>query len=342
MSAPRLHAPEFLQAEGAIVDVRSPSEFAEGHIPGAVNIALFTDEERAKVGTLYKQQSREAAIDAGFEIAGPKMKTFADQARGVADDEGLRVYCWRGGMRSGHMSWLFETAGVQTCVLEGGYKAYRKLMMKQFEAITKLVVLQGPTGAGKTELLCALRDLGEQVIDLEGLANHKGSAFGALGMEAQPSSQQFQNLIFETLNAFDIDKPIWVESESKTIGRAYLPDPLWEKMNHSKLLEIQVPKQDRVDRLVRDYGKFESAALTDSVKRLERRLGGARVQELVDLILEGKLDLTAAHLLDYYDESYRYSREKYKRTEAVQLDFTDVTFAQIPEKLLNEVKTWNW
>ncbi|MFT7588718.1 MAG: tRNA 2-selenouridine synthase, partial [Limisphaerales bacterium] len=189
MSAPRLHVLEFLSAPGTLVDVRSPSEFEAGHIPGAVNIALFTDEERARVGTLYKKQSREAAIDAGFEIAGPKMKYFADCARKAADDEGLRVYCWRGGMRSGHMSWLFETAGVQTSILEGGYKAYRNTAIEDFTSLPALVVLQGSTGSGKTDILLKMAALGEQVIDLEGLANHRGSAFGALGMDPQPSTE---------------------------------------------------------------------------------------------------------------------------------------------------------
>lgn len=310
----RVDIQRFLQLGAAIpiADVRSPGEFSAGHIHGAVNIPLFSDEERAQVGTLYKQQGRMDAIAKGLEFVGPKMLALAKQAEGMAQEGQLLVHCWRGGMRSDRMAWLFEQLGLNCNVLTGGYKAFRTQIMEQFKMPGRLLVLSGATGSGKTEVLHALRSMGEQVIDLEGLANHRGSAFGGLGMAAQPSSEQFQNDIFAQLVSLDSERTIWIESESLAIGRAYLPVNLWNAMNAAPAIEMEVPKAARVQRLVDEYGSVDAGLLAASIIRLQQNFGGNRVKDALQLLEENDLHAVADMLLDYYDKRYRFGRDKHR------------------------------
>ena len=198
-----------------VIDVRSPSEFLKGHIPGAFNIALFDDEERRKVGTLYKNSGKESSVLLGLDLVGPKMSGFVKAASRIALEREVLLHCWRGGMRSSGMAWLFETAGFKVSVLEGGYKAYRRFIRRKLEENIKLVVLGGKTGSGKSDILDHLAQSGEQVIDLEGIAHHKGSAFGAFGQESQPTTGHFENNLYHELNKFDLNLPVWVEDESR-------------------------------------------------------------------------------------------------------------------------------
>jgi len=317
----RIGADQFLGAVrfGSIIDVRSPAEFTKGHIPGAVNIPIFNNLERAKVGTVYKQQSREEAIALGLEIVGPKMESFTKQARQQAQNGMLNVYCWRGGMRSEKMAWLFETVGLQTKVLQGGYKAYRHYLHEQFTNLKHLVVLQGPTGSGKTLILQALEALGEQVLDLEGLAHHKGSAFGGLGETPQPTTQQFQNNILAAIAQFDFNRTVWVESESVTIGRVYLPETLWQQMNKARILTIEVPKKYRIEHIVEQYGLFSKEDLIDKISQLEQNMGGAKIKETIALVETGNLYEAVDLLLAYYDNYYAYSAAKYKLQKPIKV-----------------------
>ena len=186
-----LSADEFIKrAESTpLLDVRSPGEYAHAHIPGALSLPLFSDDERAKVGTLYKNQGKVASVQKGLEFVGPKLKGFTKFALKLGSEE-LLMHCWRGGMRSSSMAWLMESVGLRVLLLDGGYKAYRKMVLESFESPMKIILLGGYTGSGKTELLLQLNEAGEQIVDLEGLANHKGSAFGALGQPDQPSTEQ--------------------------------------------------------------------------------------------------------------------------------------------------------
>jgi len=305
-----------------IIDVRSPSEFADGHIPGAINIPIFNDEERAKVGTIYKTKGRLPAIEKGLEIIGPNMADLARIASKIAKTNQLLVHCWRGGMRSESMAWLFERMDIKCSILQGGYKSYRNYLLDVTGNIPHLIVIEGYTGSGKTEIIHALHNLGEQVIDLEGLANHKGSVFGGIGQEAQPSTQQFQNELLHVMLDFDLTKRVWIEGESQTVGRVFLPDPLWNSMNTTHNIEIFIPREERIKRLVNEYGALPEELMENAIISIAKRLGDLRMREILSFYREKKLDVVAEKLLEYYDQTYQYSRNKYKKK------LTEVAFQQ--------------
>ncbi len=186
-----------------ILDVRSPDEYNRGHIPGARSLPLFNNEERSAVGTLYLQKGSKEAMLKGLELVGPKMKEFVIQASGLSRDGELALYCWRGGMRSNSMAWLFNTSGIKSHTLDGGYKSWRRHIHGFFgQPVPNLVVIGGMTGTGKTEILEEIERKGGQVVHLERLARHKGSVFGHLGMPAQPSTEQFENELYTSLSTF--------------------------------------------------------------------------------------------------------------------------------------------
>lgn len=305
-----------INTQAPTVDVRSPGEFDEGHISGAVNLPLFSNEERARVGTTYTRIGKEEAIELGLEFVGPKMNALAKKAKTITNGKTIKVHCWRGGMRSEKMAWLFELVGLEAIVLEGGYKAFRSQLLEDFKSLKKLIVLQGPTGSGKTKILHAMAAQGEQIIDLEKRAHHKGSAFGALGQQAQPSTAQFQNDIYHDLLRLDPEKRIWIESESLSIGKVYLPETLWQTMNRSEVIELQIDKKLRAQRIVEEYGHFDTALLSTSIAKLKNRFGGNRVKESIELLEAGKMEEVVMGLLDYYDKGYTFSKNKYKEKES--------------------------
>ncbi|MCC7464910.1 MAG: tRNA 2-selenouridine(34) synthase MnmH, partial [Saprospiraceae bacterium] len=236
-----------LSADCVLLDVRSPGEYAQGHIPGAISFPLFTDEERAKVGKMYKQTGKEEAMELGLRIVGPKMADFVKQAKKLAPNRRLAIHCWRGGQRSGSMAWLFRQSGFEVATLSGGYKAYRQHLLNYFgKTDLKLIVIGGQTGSGKTKVLHALQDAGEQIIDLEALAHHKGSAFGFIGEQPQPTVEQFENELFHTQKALDPDRRVWIENESKSIGRVFIPLDFWTKMKAAPLVNIEIPFDTRL------------------------------------------------------------------------------------------------
>ena len=336
----RLLVQDFLrQAKGKrIIDVRSPGEFQKGHINGAVNIPIFTNKERVEVGTVYKQKSREEAILLGLDIVGPKLRSIADEGKRIALDNELFIYCWRGGMRSEKMAWLFDLNGIQSKVLEGGYKNYRAHGRALINRVKEFIIIQGPTGSGKTEILGALKNLGEQTIDLEGLANHKGSAFGGLGQQRQPGTQQFQNEISSIIEGFDLEKPIWIESESITIGRVYLPEELWSKMNQAKIISITVPRTQRIDNILAQYGNFSKDELIEKVEQLSQKLGGLAVKEITNNIESGSIHNAVDRLLTYYDKSYAFSAKVHKLSNPMEVEFKNISAHENAEILLEKSK----
>ncbi|MBM5796962.1 MAG: tRNA 2-selenouridine(34) synthase MnmH [Cyanobacteria bacterium K_Offshore_0m_m2_072] len=296
----------FLEQNGPLVDVRSPSEFAQGHLPGAINLPLFGDDERAAVGTLYKQQGRQQAVLQGLALVGPRLEAMAQQLLALATPHAgrLRLYCWRGGMRSASVAWLAGTVGLQSQLLPGGYKAFRSWTLAQFEQRWPLLLLGGRTGSGKTDLLLALRQQGAAVIDLEGLAHHRGSSFGGLGQQPQPSSEHFENRLAMALQSHVGLAPIWLEAESAQVGRCRIPAGLWRQMQKAAVVELQRPCAERVQRLVAVYGSQDGAELAEATRRIAKRLGPQRTALALECIAAGDMAGACRQMLDYYDRCY--------------------------------------
>ncbi len=300
-----------LSARFPVIDVRAPSEFLHGHIPGAINIPLFDDQERKVVGTAYKQINKEAAMYAGLDFAGKKLVKLAKQGERVAGkNKTLLVHCWRGGMRSKSMVWLFETMGISCYLLEGGYKSYRSYVREVLAYPLNLLVIGGRTGSGKTAILHQLKNAGEQVIDLEGLAHHKGSAFGALGEPDQPSTEQFENDLSNEVSALDPEKICWIEDESRNVGKCVIPGELYYRMKDADLVFLDISRELRALHLLGDYAKYEQEDLKACVRKIEKRLGGDRTGEALEAIDREDYYQTAMITLHYYDKAYMYSLEK--------------------------------
>ncbi|MFN8319716.1 MAG: tRNA 2-selenouridine(34) synthase MnmH [Saprospiraceae bacterium] len=300
-----------------IIDVRSPGEYNHAHIPGAKNLPLFSDEERAVVGTLYKQKSKEDAIKAGLGFYGPKMQDMISTVESWLNEKKpidaaekfipgrytLLVHCWRGGMRSGGVAWLLDLYGFDVYVLEGGYKAYRNRVLACFEKPWPFFVLAGNTGAGKTKVLHELEKRGEAVIDLEGIAHHKGSAFGNIGMPEQPGQEMFENLLANELY-IRRNQPIWIEDESIRIGHVNLPKSLWVWMGKCHHFMLDIPFEKRLEYTVAEYGKLPVEKMVNAIIRIKKRLGGLETKNAINALIEGQVHESFAILLKYYDKWY--------------------------------------
>jgi tRNA 2-selenouridine synthase len=349
MPAQRIHIEEFLQlaTHHPIIDVRSPAEYAHAHIPGAHSLPLFTDEERKVVGTTYKQQSREAAIKIGLDYFGPKMRQIVDSVeeiirngqRAISNEQSsvhnndgttngkqllpvancILVYCWRGGMRSGAISWLLDMYGFKVYTLIGGYKKFRNYVLDTFKEPFSLRIVGGYTGSGKTELLSALKEKGESIIDLEDIAKHKGSAFGNIGMPEQPSQEMFENILAQklnevksqklklfnsTTNALSFTYPIWLEDESQRIGHINIPNDFWKTMRSSPVYFLDIPFEERLKHLVEEYGQLDQQRMIDAITRISEKLGGQNARQAIQLLQEGNTLESFRILLKYYDKFY--------------------------------------
>lgn len=303
----QLSVEEFLEQAQTlpIIDVRSPGEFTHAHIPGAVNIPLFDNNERAEIGTKYKQAGKDAAVLLGLERVGPKLADFVKQSKKLnPKQKEVLVHCWRGGMRSGSFAWLLNTAGLTASTLSGGYKAYRNTVLAAFNEPRNLIILGGKTGSGKTDILHELARQGEQVIDLEGLAHHKGSTYGAIGQLPQPSSEQFENLIFTQRHQLDPSRRIWLEDESRNVGSCFIPLPLWQQMRAAPVAFVDVPKHVRIHRLVAEYTGIDHALLVEATERIKKRLGGKVTKDALEALGRHDYAAVADLTLDYYDKAY--------------------------------------
>ncbi|MFA7116333.1 MAG: tRNA 2-selenouridine(34) synthase MnmH [Bacteroidales bacterium] len=316
---------ELREAGCPVIDVRSPKEFDHAHMPGAYSIPLFNNDQRSAVGIIFKKKGRVAAVQKGLEYVGPKMADMTKEALEIteklsfkvstkviskADVNAVIVYCWRGGMRSASMGWLFETVDIKVYLIRGGYKAYRREELELFKKNYNLTVLGGCTGAGKTDLLYALEKAGEQIIDLEGLANHRGSAFGSIGQERQPTSEYFEHLLFDKLRKMDIERNIWIEDESKNVGRVFVPNSFFTNLRNSDVIKIQVPESVRAARIIRDYGCFDKEALIYSIKKIEKRLGREKCLQAINCCNNDDYKGAVEICLYYYDKLYNVSMDK--------------------------------
>jgi tRNA 2-selenouridine synthase len=301
----RISVEEFLELRKRlpVADVRSEGEFEQGHIPGAVNIPILRNDERHLVGLDYKQQGQLEAIRTGFRLVGPRLPQLIDEAQQLGSE--LIVHCWRGGMRSQNFCRFVEMAKQKTHQLEGGYKAYRIAVHELFAKPLTLTVLAGSTGSGKSEILRSLERNGEQIIDLEHLANHKGSVFGGLMMPLQPSTEQFENDLFETLLKLDPNKRIWIEDESVAVGNIFLPISFWNQKTKSPIIEIELNKVKRVARLVAEYGNADRKDFLEAMTKIAKRLGNQHFKAAKEKLAQGDMASTIDILLTYYDKAYR-------------------------------------
>lgn len=347
MAIQKLTIEEFLQLakQHPVFDVRSPGEFVHAHIPGAVSLPLFTDEERKVVGTAYKQQSKQAAIKIGLDYYGVKMRKMVEEVEALVVDrkrlaekqqttnhkpltENIAlVHCWRGGMRSAGVAWVLDLYGFKVYTLVGGYKAYRKWVLAQFEKAYPFKIIGGYTGSGKTLVMDELVKQKQSVIDLEALAHHKGSAFGALGQEPQPKQEMFENLLAQrladiswslveehTVQTTNHQPPtcIWLEDESQRIGNLQIPMPLWYTMRKCPVYFLDIPFEERLNYLTEQYGLFTKEQLVNAIIRIQKRLGGLETKNAINHLLENNHKECFRILLQYYDKWYikgLYNRE---------------------------------
>ncbi|HLO81203.1 MAG TPA: tRNA 2-selenouridine(34) synthase MnmH [Chitinophagaceae bacterium] len=329
MPIEKIDISKFLSMTGIpVIDVRSPAEFEHARIPGAYSLPLFSNEERAIVGTAYKQQSREQAIKLGLDFFGVKMRRMVEEAETLLkekENKQVVVHCWRGGMRSAGVAWLLDLYGFKVFTILGGYKAYRHWVLDFLKKDHDLHILGGYTGSGKTEVLHHLKDLGNSVVDLEGLAHHKGSAFGAIGQPKQPSQEMFENLL--ALSLFNEEKkgePVWLEDESQRMGLLNLPQDFWVTMRAKTNHFIDVPFENRLGYIVTHYGKLPKAELAAAIMRIQKRLGGLETKTALNFLAEDNLKECFRILLHYYDKLYSKAlQNRPATTPVINIEATD-------------------
>ena len=290
------------------VDVRSPSEFARGHIPGAHNIPLFSDQIRALVGTIYVQQGREQAMHVAMQHVGSQFDDLVMQVKKIFTSGRICVYCARGGMRSKSVTWLYNLFGLPVIQLAGGYKSYRNWVIAQFKQKLILRVLGGSTGSGKTEYLYRLIQMGEQVLDLEKYAQHKGSVFGG-DKDAQATQQQFENDCACDIVKLKTEKSVWIEDESRKIGSVIIPEALWLQMRQASFYYLIARRYDRIERILREYGTLDKNFLLRALAEIKDHLGLQNYAHVWMLIEQNNIREAFEILLDYYDKKYLYGCE---------------------------------
>ena len=349
-----------LSAHHPVLDVRSPGEYSHAHIPGALNLPLFTDEERKVVGTAYKQQSRQMAIKIGLDYFGVKMRKMVEEVEQLTAERWLieesrhvkeeakqssntvLVHCWRGGMRSGGVAWLLDLYGFKVYTLAGGYKAYRKWVRDQFEKQWEMTIIGGYTGSAKTGILHQLRQAGYNTIDLEKLANHKGSAFGGLGETKQSTQEMFENLLAQELNCLknSLIQHTFIEDESQRIGLLKIPDPFWASMRRSPVCFMDIPFEERLDFLTAEYGRFDKERLVNATIRIKKRLGGLETKTAICFLVEDNYKECFRILLKYYDKWYLKALQNRDNLDGLlyKIACNTIDVAANKEKLLEEIK----
>ncbi|HNQ12823.1 MAG TPA: tRNA 2-selenouridine(34) synthase MnmH [Bacteroidia bacterium] len=330
-----------LRNSGAlIIDVRSPSEFQHAHIPGSINLPLLNDIERKEVGIMYKHNGKNLAVEKGFELVGSRFHEMIQYVRDqVRDDQTVLVYCWRGGLRSNIMEWLLSTGGMKVYRLENGYKGFRKWVIESLHIQKKIVVIGGKTGSGKTELLQYLNSNGHQTIDLEQLAQHKGSVFGHFGMLNQPSNEMFENVLADNWVKVDENKILWIENESRTIGKCTIPGAIFSQMRNARVIDICIPDKHRTKRILNEYAIYPKEELKLASIKLEERLGGLRLKLVLSALEEDRMEDWVELLLQYYDKAYMHGHEKRKAESIFQFEYDGINNLNMEERLLSLIKT---
>lgn len=328
-----------LKQTSVVIDVRSPGEFAKGNIPGAVNIPLFSDNERAEVGTVYVQQSKEKAIELGYQFVNPKLEWFLKESKKASGTNPITVYCWRGGMRShAFAEHLHKNGFNKVSLIVGGYKSFRNHVLDFFEQHFNLKVLGGFTGSGKTYILKSLKALGEQVIDLEGIAHHKGSVFGAIGENAQPSVEQFEAALFSEMSAFDLKSPVWIEDESINIGKAKIPVNLYRQIRAQNVYFIDIPKEKRAKHLSLEYSTFGNDLIKEAINAISKKLGGQNVKLAIELLEQNNYYEVALLVLKYYDKAYLRGVEARNPEKVCKISLSDLNHQKNAETIVKIAK----
>ena len=339
----RINVEEFFYLERndnlPIIDVRSPIEYSHAHIPNAYNVYLFNDEERKEVGTIYKQVGRKEAVLKGLEFVSVRMTEILKSIDEIASNHNntnkILMHCFRGGMRSESVAWLCSSYGYDVYVLEGGYKRYRNYVLDSFEKDYKIYLLTGRTGSGKTLILKKLKDKGCNVVDLEKLAKHKGSAFGWIDEGEQPSQEQFENNLSYELSKYNKDDILWFEDESLLIGKRAIPKPLFNNMRDAeKIIYLDIPKECRAEYIVNTYGKYSLDDLRESILKIKKRLGGERLKESLELLDSGKMYECVLNMLYYYDKAYKLSINEER---LVSIECNNQNFDEIINLILSKV-----
>ncbi len=318
-----------------VIDVRTPAEFAQGHIPGAYNIPLFSNEERAIIGTIYKRQNKDKAVMEGLKFVGPKMYDYVTTGKKLSKNKKILVHCWRGGMRSASMAWLFNTAGIEAHTLEGGYKAYRAYIRKSFLRPQEIYVLGGMTGSNKTAILLEMQKMGQQFIDLEGLARHRGSSYGQIGLLPQPTNEQFENNLAEEWLALDQSRVVWLEDESKGMGRVRIVDELFNRIRRSKLFILQKSKALRIQHLLDDYADLNKDELAEALHRIQKRIGGNNHNIAIEALQNNDFRTVVDISLSYYDKAYQYGIDQRDDIEKILIPSVEYSAVKNAEKILD-------
>lgn len=326
-----------LAAQLPVMDVRSPGEYIHAQFPGALNLPLLNNEERAIVGTLYKEQGNEAAVLKGYELVGHKFQDYLKEALRLAPSKEVTMYCWRGGLRSNIMAFLLHSAGFTVHLLKGGYKSFRKWVMQTLITEKKLVVIGGLTGSGKTRVLASLARLEQQCIDLEALCNHKGSAFGGLGQLPQPGYEQFENQLAMLWSKLDPQHITFIENESRTVGHIKIPDTIFKMMRSAVTFDIRLPDEARIQNILNEYGNFSKEELASSTSKLVKRLGHLRLQQALALLEEGDMEGWLKMLLVYYDENYAYSNSTRPEGTVIPVPYHELDADRIAGLILEQV-----
>lgn len=339
-----------LSEQYAIMDVRSPREYSHAHIPGAYSLPLFTDAQRKIIGTAYKQESREKAIKIGLDFFGPNMTAIIENAERIVlqhqplsslnpkstISNAVVVHCWRGGMRSSAVAWLLNFYGYDVYVLEGGYKSYRYGVLAQFDLDYNIKILGGYTGSGKTEILKVLESLNQTTIDLEALASHKGSAFGAIGQYEQPTQEMFENMLADALEK-NRSNTIWLEDESQRIGRLTIPHSIWKNIRRKPVYFIEIPFEERLLYIIKEYGIIEQEELINGILRIHKRLGPLETKNSIAFLKQDNIEDCFRILLNYYDKCYLKALRNRENLDSLlnKIDCVNMNTITNSEKLLS-------
>ncbi|MDP4683630.1 MAG: tRNA 2-selenouridine(34) synthase MnmH [Crocinitomicaceae bacterium] len=323
-----------MEHDVCLIDVRSEGEFNAGRIPLATNIPILTNEERKIVGTIYKHNGSQTAVLKGLELTGPHLSERLKIALKIVAGRNIVVHCWRGGMRSEFFAFLFHYYGLKPMMIKGGYKAYRTKAHETFSISFNIQVLSGKTGAAKTYILNELEQLGEQVIDIEKLAHHRGSTFGALGMKVQNSQEQFENELFECLRMLDPTRPVWVEDESRNIGSNVIPEGFWKQMRAADRYVVEKDFEERLAIIMKDYGDFSKDDLANSMNKIGKRLGPQHLKAAIEFLTAGEIEQAFKLALVYYDKAYSFQIEKLVNVRKVQVDAHKMSHSDTAKKLV--------